>query len=185
MLRWFRAAKVRGAVIGGVAVSLLSEPRYTRDIDATVVLDDKKWDAFLARAAEFGIRPRASDALVFARETRMLLLQHDISGIPLDISMGTLEFEQEMIDRALPIRVGRLTIPVATPEDLIILKAIAQRPQDLTDIATILDSQKDIDLARIHRLVASFALTLERPEISAELERLIEKRKKMSSKKKR
>lgn len=38
MMRWFSAAGVRAAIIGGVAASLLGKPRLTNDIDA-VVLD--------------------------------------------------------------------------------------------------------------------------------------------------
>ena len=34
LLLWFEAARVRGIVIGGVAVSLLARPRATLDVDA-------------------------------------------------------------------------------------------------------------------------------------------------------
>ena len=37
MMRWFDAAGVRAAIIGGVAASLLGKPRLTRDIDAVVM----------------------------------------------------------------------------------------------------------------------------------------------------
>ena len=36
MMRWFHAAGIRAAVIGGVAASLLGKPRLTKDIDAVV-----------------------------------------------------------------------------------------------------------------------------------------------------
>ena len=45
---WLLAKKVPGAVIGGVAASLLGRPRLTRDVDAMVLLDEGKWEDFLA-----------------------------------------------------------------------------------------------------------------------------------------
>ena len=37
MTRWFDAAGVRAAIIGGVAAALLGNPRLTKDIDAVVM----------------------------------------------------------------------------------------------------------------------------------------------------
>ena len=39
---WLESERVEGIVIGGVAVSLLTRPRFTRDVDA--------WFGFLRRA---------------------------------------------------------------------------------------------------------------------------------------
>src|SRR5258708_11298319 len=103
MLRWFKSAKISGAVIGGIAVSIQGHPRYTRDLDALVVMNDSNWPAFIARAPKFGFSARVSDVLEFARQTRMLLLLHDPSGVPLDVSLGCLAFEEELIERAQPV----------------------------------------------------------------------------------
>jgi len=76
LVAWFQDAPTPGTVIGGVAASLLGRPRVTRDIDALVLLDESEWEAFLAKGAMFGFVPRLSDALTFARQSRVLLVRH-------------------------------------------------------------------------------------------------------------
>ncbi len=172
MLRWFKSAKISGVVIGGVAISMQAQPRYTRDLDALVVADQSRWPAFVASAAKFGFSGRIPHILDFARTSRMLLVQHDASGIPLDISLGALDFEVEVIRRAVFFKLGRLQVPVAGPEDLIIMKAVAGRPQDLADIDNILAAHPRLDVARIRQMLGEFAAILERPEIVESFESL-------------
>src|SRR4029077_14675004 len=140
---------VPGVVVGGVAVSIQGRARYTRDLDALVVVHHAKWPKFASRATTFGFVGRVADVLEFASQTRMVLLQHKASGIPVDISLGSLDFEEELIARAPIVRRGRLKVPVAAPEDRIILKAVAQRPRDLGDIDSILEAHPRLDLTRI------------------------------------
>ena len=72
MLRWFKATKVSGVFIGGVAVSIQAHARYTRDFDALVVVQHAKWPTFVGRAAEFGFADSAhcADWLLSASLTR-------------------------------------------------------------------------------------------------------------------
>src|SRR5579872_4158272 len=93
MLRWFKAAGVPGVVVGGVAVSLHGHPRYTHDLNALVVTPTSQWPKFLGKAKSFGFTGRISDVLEFARTSKMLLMEHNASDIPLDISLGALDFE--------------------------------------------------------------------------------------------
>jgi len=60
---------------------------------------------------------------------------------------------------------GPFTIRLPTPEDLIILKAVARRPKDLLDIQVIIESHTDLDKRRIERWVREFAQLLEMPEV--------------------
>jgi len=74
-----------------------------------------------------------------------------------------LPFEEEVVARSKVFDVGLLSVRLPTPEDLIIMKAIAHRPKDLIDIQTILDSHPDLDVERIRHWVKSFADVLETP----------------------
>jgi len=124
----------RGVIIGGVAASLLGEPRYTVDLDAVFLLDLDDVPRLLVEAAKLGIEPRISDPFDFARKSRMLLLRHNPSGIDIDLSLGILPFEIEMVDRSKMVEIGAIKLRLPTPEDLIILKAFAHRPKDILDI---------------------------------------------------
>ena len=178
LVAWSQKEHVRSVIIGGVAASLLGRPRLTRDIDAVVLLDSKRWEKFLTVGQQFGFEPRIQDPLIFARKNRILLVNHKPTGIDVDISLGALPFEEEAIDRAVSSEVAGVNIPLPTPEDLIIMKAVAHRPIDMIDIQAVLDVHPDLDLHRIRRWVKEFSEVLEMPEILNDLERILGQSKK-------
>jgi hypothetical protein len=175
LMRWLRAARVEGVVIGGVAVSLLAEPRMTKDVDAVVWLEGFEWENFLNSGQKHGFVPRFDAPLEFARQNRILLLTHRPTKTDVDLSLGGLPFEREAIDRAVSIRLGRATIKLASPEDLMVMKAVASRPRDWADIESLLNSFPKADLKRVRHWTAEFAAVLEAPEINDDLERLLQR----------
>jgi hypothetical protein len=178
LVAWLQAGKVQGVVIGGVAASLWGRPRLTRDVDVLVLLEEGRWGEFLAAGAGHGFLPRRADALAFARETRVLLVRHGESGIDLDLVFGSLPFEKEAAIRAKWVDLGGVAIPLSSPEDLIIMKAVAHRPRDLEDIAAILAAQPGLNVRRVRRWLREFSGALEMPEILNDLEALLSQRRK-------
>lgn len=175
---WLQAEQVQGVVIGGVAASLWGRPRLTRDVDALVLLEEGRWGDFLAAGAGHGFLPRRADALAFARETRVLLMRHGESGIDLDLVLGSLPFEKEAAIRAKWVDLGGVAIPLSSPEDLIVMKAVAHRPRDLEDIAAILAAQPALNVRRVRRWLREFSGALAMPEILNDLEALLSQRRK-------
>ena len=156
----------RGVIIGGIAVSLLGQARFTEDLDAMVLLSIDEISHFLEIAKQEGIEPRISQAEDFARQNRVLLLRHTSSQTNIDISLGILPFEHEMVERSVVYEIDdTLKIRLPTPEDLIIMKAIAHRPKDLLDIQGLVQKHPDLDHKRIQDCVVQFADLLERPEL--------------------
>jgi len=178
LVAWLQAGKVQGVVIGGVAASLWGRPRLTRDVDALVLLEEGRWGEFLAAGAGHGFLPRRADALAFARETWVLLVRHGESDIDLDLVFGSLPFEKEAAIRAKWVDLGGVAIPLSSPEDLIIMKAVAHRPRDLEDIAAILAAQPGLNVRRVRRWLREFSGALEMPEILNDLEALLSQRRK-------
>jgi hypothetical protein len=154
----------------------LAQPRTTQDIDAVTWLDLADADGFVESGAHFGFFPRISDPIEFALKSRVLLLQHNQTKIAVDVSLGALPFEQEMIERAIEFTTPELTVQIATPEDLIITKAVAHRKRDLLDIDNLAAVYPNLDLARIRHWVGQFAAVLESPEIVSDMEDLLENR---------
>lgn len=163
----------QGIIIGGIAVSLLGKPRLTADLDAIFLLSVDQIPSFLETATQEGIFPRIENAEEFARKNRILLLQHEESGINIDISLGILPFEKEAVDRGQLLNIGSLTLRLPTPEDLIILKAVAHRPKDMLDIQAIIDNFPEMNRHRIEFWVHQFAEALEMPEIWADLNEIL------------
>lgn len=178
LVAWLKAAHVSGVIIGGVAASLLGRPRLTRDVDALVILEEADWDDFLSLGRSFGFKPRRLDAVAFARKTRVLLVHHEPSGIDADIVFGTLSFEKEAVARAAWVDVGKVRIPLLSPEDLIIMKAVARRARDLADIESVRDAHPKLDLRRVRRWVREFSKALEMPGILKDLESILAERRK-------
>jgi predicted nucleotidyltransferase len=155
----------RGVIIGGIAVGLLGKPRYTADVDAMFLLSTQEIPQFLELAHAENIIPRIQNIEEFARKTRVLLLQYVPTKTEIDISLGVLLFEEEMVERGSVKTFANLSARLPTPEDLIVMKAIAHRPKDLEDIRTIVDNNPNLDNARIEYWVKSFAEVMEIPEL--------------------
>lgn len=164
----------KGVIIGGVAASLLGKPRFTEDLDAMILLSVKDIPHLLDAAREEGIEPRHSDTLEFGRKNRVLLLRHTPSETDIDISLGVLPFEEEMVERSITRPVMSLSIRLPTPEDLIIMKAIAHRHKDLDDIISIAQKNPGLDLDRIETWVKAFAEVLELPNLWNDIRRVLD-----------
>jgi len=167
----------QGVIIGGIAVSLLGEPRFTLDLDAVVLLSVKDIEWILEVAEREGIEARIPNLVDFARQNRILLLRHIASDINIDLSLGILPFEVEMIERSQIIEIGNLKIRIPTAEDLIILKAVAHREKDLQDIEAIAKTQAEIDMNRICFWLKQFGEVLDFPGLWDEIEGLISSKK--------
>lgn len=167
----------QGVIIGGVAVSILAEPRYTADADAVILLNAEDLPRLLAVAKQEGFVPRIENAEQFARRNRVLLLQHTESAVNVDISLGVLPFEMEMVERAMLYQAGSLELPLPTPEDLIVMKAVAHRPKDILDIKAIVARYPKLDRQRIQFWIEQFAEALETPELWTDVAPLLRKAK--------
>lgn len=174
---WLESAHVPAMIVGGVAVSILGRPRATRDIDALAIMSEGKWPAALADAKKHGIVARIGEPLQFARRTRVLLLRHAESGIDIDIILGRLPFEEEAIARSEFHDLGGVRVRLPQVEDLLIMKAVAQRPQDLRDIEGLLDVHPDANLERVREWVREFATAMTMPDLLEGLEKLFAQRK--------
>ena len=173
LMRWLSSQRVRGVIVGGIAASFLGRPRTTLDIDVLILLPAEKWQGFLENAEHYGFMPRIKNALAFAKESRVFLLRHESTNISLDISLGMLPFEEELIQRARAKNIMGIRVPLPTPEDLIVMKSIAHRPRDIADIESILEANPRCDLKRVRRWVRAFSTALEMPELLEDLEKTI------------
>lgn len=159
------------AVIGGMAVQYWGEPRFTQDVDLTIVapLDDPE---SLIRAIVDRFSSRIDDPVAFAQRNRVILVRAT-NGCNVDISLALPGYEDELMRRAVSYEVvpGK-TVRLCSAEDLIIHKAVAGRPQDVRDIEGVVYRQRDqLDVRYIWRCLKDFAGLLARPEIVDHFER--------------
>lgn len=139
----------RFCFIGGIAVQHWGQARLTRDADLTVftgIGDEARYvDALLARFAS-----RMADAHAFAMRQRVLLLR-SASGIPLDVSLGALQFEEHAVATSTLEEIAPgVRLRLCTASALVVFKAFAGRPQDWLDIEGIsLKSKRLLDWDQI------------------------------------
>jgi hypothetical protein len=171
---WLTESNVEFAVIGGVAASLHGNPRVTKDVDVVALAADSSWAGLLAAAGDFDLHARIADALEFAKVTRVLLLVHEPSAIEVDVSFGMLPFEAELVRRASLRSVRNVRFPLASAEDVIVMKALALRPRDIADIEGIVAIVQNLDLQRVRAIVEQLSAALEGEDHLARLDQIIE-----------
>jgi hypothetical protein len=144
------ALGARWYVFGAQAALIWGRPRLTADVDVTVRLDPEEPERLVRvlEASGFQLRVSAADDLV--RRTRVLPFVYLPNGLPLDVVLAGPGLEELFLSRAVPVRVGTVTVPVISPEDLIVTKVLAGRAKDLDDVAGILRERlQQLDLESI------------------------------------
>ena len=173
LLAWLKAEKVRGSMIGGLAVSLRSRPRLTQDIDFLILLEPSRWEHFLSAGERYGFEPRLKDALVFAKKSQVFLMQHRKTGIHADLIIAALPMEEEMILRATEVVLGDVRLPTLCTEDLVLLKLVARRAKDLEDIRQLIKSLSQAALKELQHQAHHLAELLEDAAIEKDFSRLL------------
>lgn len=153
------------AIIGGAAVQVWAEPRFTQDLDLTVLAPIEFFSETIEQLLS-RLEPRIDNARDFAQRSRVLLLQTS-TGYPVDISFGLPGYEEEVISRSVEVELtpGK-GVRFCSPEDLIIHKSIAGRVQDMIDIQNVIVRQKGrLDLTYTRFWLKAFGDLLETSEV--------------------
>jgi predicted nucleotidyltransferase len=133
LLSVFLAHGVRFIVVGGHAVNIYTEPRYTNDLDVLVSGDSANGHAVYLALAEFGAPLKGVTAQDFINKPS----QYFQVGVPparVDVlqSIAAVEFE-EAWKQAKMVKVNGHDVRFLSCEDLIRNKLAAGRPKDLVD----------------------------------------------------
>jgi uncharacterized nucleotidyltransferase DUF6036 len=160
-------------VIGGIAVIAHGVQRMTTDIDAVIRGDAALVPAVLKALRHHQIVARIADAEAFAATNLVLLTRHRPTEVDLDLSLGWTSFEHEALEARAATRYGKVSVPMARVEDLIVFKAIAARPRDIDDAVTLLALYPHIDMARVRVRVRTLARAAEAPELEQGLAEIV------------
>jgi hypothetical protein len=138
-------AGIDHAIGGAIAFAYYGEPRMTLDIDVNVFVPTDHWTQIAHALKPLGIDTEVDDkALSRDKEVK----------VPWDQNPVHLFFSHDELHEAMPAAVRRVpfadsTIPIVSPEHLIIRKATLDRPKDWLDIEAILVAKTPLDLAEI------------------------------------
>jgi len=138
---FLQASRAPYALIGGIAVSVRGEPRFTADVDVVAAVEIKDALALLEATTGSAFEPLFADAAEVVERAYLLPLRHRTTAIKADVAIGLTGFERDLVARAVPVDLGGFSVPVASSEDLLLLKVLAGRARDIDDATSIVSKQ--------------------------------------------
>lgn len=146
------------ALVGGLAVSVRAEVRFTRDVDlAVAVADDDAAEALVYQLRDAGYEVVAT----VEHETQGRMATARLSGtagLVVDLLLASSGIEHEIVTRATAVDVpGVGRIPVARSEELLALKILSmteRRLQDRIDALNLIEFDEQLDLSVVRANLA-------------------------------
>ena len=148
-------AKRRFALVGGLAVSVRSEVRFTRDVDIAVqVQSDADAESLVFELKVGGYQPIAT---VEHDERHRLSTIRLLSpwGVKVDLMFASCGIETEIVERATNVALPHAgDVPVAQAEELLAMKVLSmteRRLQDRIDALRLISCNPKLDLVRVRQ----------------------------------
>lgn len=124
-------SRIAYAIIGAHAVNVWLEPRFTADVDVTVQAGSQELLRLKTTLTAHGFSVTREHGETLPSGPDFIRFTASDSVLVVEIQSAKTAFQQEVIQRAVTEHGAR----VATPEDLIVMKLIADRPKDAIDLA--------------------------------------------------
>jgi len=158
-------AGVPFALVGGLAVSVRTEPRFTRDADLVVALaTDAEAEALIhnLRAHDYGIEAVVEQEAVGRLATVRLTASREPHAPVVDLLFASSGIEAEVVaDAELIDLLPEFRLVVARTGHLIALKVLSRddvkRPQDIADLRALLRVASPAELERARKSLALIA----------------------------
>lgn len=128
---------------------------------------------FARLLARLTLTPLPDDIEAFVRDTFVLPVMDDTTGVRIDLIFSTTLYEAQAIGRAVRVRVGGRDVPIASAEDLILHKLFAGRARDLEDVHGVLRRKaRDLDWDYMEKWARAFAEVPGRETLPRDLAKL-------------
>lgn len=169
----FERLDVRWYLFGAQAALLYGAARLTADIDVTVDLGERE-TALLVRSLEkAGFRLRVHNVNSFVATTRVLPLLHRASGMPVDVVLAGPGLEDLFLKRRRQRIVEGVRVPVASPEDIVVMKILAGRGKDEDDVVAILAARPTLKLDLVRATLTMLERALDQTDLGPRFEQLL------------
>ncbi|MBI2981402.1 MAG: nucleotidyltransferase [Deltaproteobacteria bacterium] len=122
-------------VLGGVAVSMIGEPRLTADFDLDLSLEKTQVADFLGKAKQHSFLVDEGEAKT--RSDRFGSFKIFYGDVRIDFILASTDLEKEAFGRRQKMVLFGKEMFFPSPEDLILLKIVPGRPKDLIDAESV------------------------------------------------
>jgi hypothetical protein len=127
---WIKNSSSKGVLIGGLALSFYSKPRYTQDIDVMFLSNEEV----------------PTNVYSFKRH-RKSAFEHKKTGVKIELlTPETVNIKRELVKEVIRTATSHNGINVASVEGLITLKLQRNSYKDKGDIETLLQSNKNANM---------------------------------------
>lgn len=129
----FEQAGLDAVLIGGQARNFWAEPRATMDYDFTVAADAEAFRRLRESLGAHGFRTVRDQGPTQSSGPDFVQMVNTETGEAIDLQAAKTAFQAELIERGVRID-SEQPLRVATVEDLLVLKLIANRKKDQNDL---------------------------------------------------
>lgn len=147
--QWLARRGIPFALVGGIAVSVRAEVRFTRDVDLALALSERELESLVRDLRAAGYAILAIVEHESAQRTATVRLRSR-AGITIDVLAASSGIEGEIVAAAKPVEVPDVgSVPVAAAEDLLAMKILSMtpgRPQDRIDAVNLVVTHPNLDL---------------------------------------
>ena len=149
----FRRHRIRYVVIGGYAVAAWGEVRATRDVDILCSAEDLNPLKNALKDAGMRFEHRAGDPEDPISDVIRLEAGTRVDLYEVDVLFGIRDAPAGILERCIRVQIEDLSVPIASPEDTIILKLLGGSARDIDDARSVSRIQRSrLDLSLVRQL---------------------------------
>jgi Nucleotidyl transferase of unknown function (DUF2204) len=130
------AHSVRFLIVGGYAVAAHGHPRFTKDLDVWVWLDEQNAGRLVSALEDFGFGAMGLTPADFLEEGIVVQLGYPPKRIDILTQVDGVQFDS-CWERRVEVEIGGQRVPFLSVDDLMANKKASGRPQDIADIAVL------------------------------------------------
>lgn len=174
-IQFFNTQKLDYLVLGGVAVGILGEPRFTLDLDLDLFVAKNELPPVLEKLKKAGFKFSKKEVLknVETFGTFRMVCQKT----QIDVILASTQLEQSALKRCKAIKLFEMSMNFPSPEDLILFKIVPGRPKDIVDAETVIvRNRKKLDVPYLKKWAQLLSDEAENYRIFHTLEKLLSSR---------
>ena len=172
--RAFSGLGLRWYLFGAQAAIIHGAARATADLDVTVDLAERTTTQLVEAVKDRGfiLRVRDDDE-EFLTQTRVVPMVHEHTSLPVDVVLAGPGLEELFFERVEAVAIEGISFPVASAEDMVVMKLLAGRAHDIEDAAAIIAARDDkMDFAHIEGLLRTLEQALDQSDLLLQLEQI-------------